>query len=101
LRVIELASVIRDLRAELQAAIEVGGAEALRFELGPIELELAVAVERADSGGGKVRFWVVELGAGRKKDTAATQRIKLSLTPKLAGTRRAPQISGRPETGER
>jgi hypothetical protein len=98
--VIELASVIKDLRAELQAAIDAGKDEALRFELGPIELEVTVAVERTAGGGGKVRFWVVELGADRKKDAANTQRIKLSLTPKLAGTRRTPQIAGDAEASE-
>jgi Trypsin-co-occurring domain 2 len=99
--VIELARVIKDLREELQAAIEAGKDEALRFELGPIELEVSVAVEGSGGGGGKVRFWVVELGGEHKKDTANTQRIKLSLTPKLAGSHRTPQISGSSEVGER
>ncbi|WP_046732449.1 trypco2 family protein [Streptomyces humi] len=91
---IELGSVIKDLRSELQAAIEAGEDEDLRFELGPIELEVSVAVERSGSGGGKVRFWVVDLGGERRKDASNTQRIKLSLTPRLAGTDRAPQIAG-------
>ena len=97
---IELSAVIKDLRDELQSAIKVGKGEDLRFELGTIELEVTVAVDRSDDGGGKVRFWVVELGAKRRRDTANTQRIKLSLTPKLAGERRPPRISGRAEAGE-
>jgi hypothetical protein len=92
--------VIRDLRAELQAAIDAGADEALHFELGPIELEVSVAVDRSDGGGGKVRFWVLDLGGEHKKDTANTQRIKLSLTPKLAGARHAPRIAGPAEAGE-
>jgi hypothetical protein len=99
-QLIELASMVKDLREELQAAIEAGAGEALRFELGAIELEVAVSVERVDSGGGKVRFWVVELGGDHKKDSAATQRIKLSLTPRLAGSHRSPQISGPADAGE-
>ncbi|MFE9451849.1 trypco2 family protein [Streptomyces sp. NPDC006739] len=91
---IELGSVIKDLRSELQAAIEAGKDENLRFELGPIELEASVAVERSDSGAGRVRFWVVDLGGEHKKGVSNTQRIKLSLTPRLAGTHQAPQISG-------
>lgn len=97
---IELASVIRDLRDELERAIAAGEGEQLRFELGPIELEATVAVERSDGASGKLRFWVVEAGADRKKDSATTQRIKLTLAPKLAGTRRPPRVAGVPEPGE-
>ena len=60
---IELAEVIRGLREELQRAIAAGEGEALRFELGPIELEVSVAVQASAQAGAKVRFWVVELGA--------------------------------------
>jgi len=98
--VIELASVIRDLRDELERAIAAGEGEQLRFELGPIELEATVAVERSDGASGKVRFWVAEAGADRKKDSATTQRIKLTLAPKLAGARRPPRVAGTPEPGE-
>ncbi|SHN36222.1 trypco2 family protein [Actinacidiphila paucisporea] len=97
---IELASVIKDLREELQRAIEAGKGEELRFELGPIELEVSVVVDRSDGGHGKVRFWVVDLGGEHKKDTSNNQRIKLSLTPQLAGTNRRPHVSGRAEAGE-
>jgi len=54
--------VIRDLRDELERAIAAGEGEQLRFELGPIELEATVAVERSDGASGKVRFWVAEGG---------------------------------------
>ena len=97
---IELASVIRDLRDELQRAIAVSEGEQLRFELGPIELEATVAVGRSDGGSGKLRFWVVEAGADRKRDSATTQRIKLTLAPKLADTERPPCVAGVPESGE-
>lgn len=98
---IELATVIKDLREELQAAIEASADEHLRFELGPIELEVSVAVERLDGGAGKVRFWVIELGGDRKHNATSSQRIKLSLTPKVPGARRPPQIAGGIEVGER
>jgi Trypsin-co-occurring domain 2 len=97
--VIELASVVRDLRGELQAAIEAGTDEPLRFELGPIELEVTVAVERVGGLNGKVSFKVLEFGADRSKDTTDTQRIKLTLTPRLAGRRNA-YISGTVEPDE-
>jgi hypothetical protein len=98
---IELARVINDLREELHAAIDAGADEQLRFELGPIELEVSVAVERSTGGVGKVRFWVVELKGDQRRNASNTQRIKLSLTPKLTGMRRPPQISGSAEPSER
>jgi Trypsin-co-occurring domain 2 len=96
---IELASVIKDLRGELQSAVEAGKDEPLRFELGPIELEVTVAVERTGGVNGKVSFKVVEFGADRSKGTTDTQRIKLTLTPRLAGHRNA-YISGPVELDE-
>lgn len=97
---IELASVIRDLRAELERAVAAGEGAALRFGLGPIELEVSVAVERSGTAGAKVRFWVVEAGADGTIGTTGTQRIKLSLTPTAAdGTK--PYVSGQALPDER
>ena len=59
---IELASVIMDLREELGRAISAGEGEALRFELGPIELEVSVAIEAGVQAGAKVRFGSWSLG---------------------------------------
>ena len=80
---IELAEVIADLRDELDAARRRGAGEDLRFELGPVELEVSVAVQKDAGGNAKVKFWVVELGAGGKVSSTATQRIKLTLNPRL------------------
>jgi hypothetical protein len=98
--VIELASVIRDLRAELQYAVAAADGEALRFELGPIELEVAVAVERSAKAGGKLRFWVVEAHADGELDATRTQRIKLALTPRLADGAATPYVFGNAMPGE-
>jgi hypothetical protein len=81
---IELAEVIGELRRELQQAMHAGEGEPLRFELGPVELEATVAVEKGGSGGAKVRFWVLELGGDAKASQTSTQRIKLALQPRLA-----------------
>lgn len=91
---IELSEVIRDLRAELQRAIEAGKDEPLRFGLGDIELEVTVAVERTGGGEAKVRFWIVELGADASATGTSTQRIKLTLSPQLGPTGARPQVSG-------
>lgn len=91
---IELASVIRDLREELEGAVAAAEGAALRFELGTIELEVSVALERTGHAGAKVRFWVVESGADATVAATSTQRITLALQPTLTETGRPPQVSG-------
>ena len=97
---IELANVIRDLREELQRAIVAGVGEALRFELGPVELEVTLAVERSGEAGGKVRFWVVEAGVERRGESTDTQRIKLVLTPRLGEGVQSAFVGGEALPGE-
>ncbi|WP_371675949.1 trypco2 family protein [Streptomyces sp. NBC_01276] len=98
---IELASVIRDLREELGRAIADAEGEALRFELGPIELELTVALERSGQAGAHVRFWVVESGAEAAVSAASAQRVSLALRPALVGVDTTPFISGSADAHER
>jgi hypothetical protein len=81
--VIELADVISELRKELERARLFAEGSALRFGLGPVELEVTVALDREGKTGGKVRFWVAEVGAEGKVASASTQRIKLTLQPTL------------------
>jgi len=101
-RAVELAAVIQQLRGELSEAMRAGQDEDLRFELGPVQLELTVSVERAVEPGGKVRFWVLELGAEGSRSNASTQRIQLTLEPRLASQPdRRPLISGQALPGER
>lgn len=97
---IELGEVIGELRRELQQAMEAGQGQPLRFELGPVELEATVAVEKGGGGGAKVRFWVIELGGDAKVTQSSTQRIKLALQPRLSsgGT---PMVAGEEAAGER
>jgi len=91
---IELAEVIRGLRDELERAIAAGDGEALRFEVGPIELEVSVVVEVAAQAGAKVRFWVVDVGVQGNASQAVTQRIKLVLAPQVGEHRTTPRVSG-------
>ena len=97
---IELGEVIGELRRELQQAMDAGAGQPLRFELGPVELEATVAVEKGGGGGAKVRFWVIELGGDAKVAQSSTQRIKLALQPRLASGR-TPMVAGDEEAGER
>lgn len=99
---VELSALIKELRQELSEAMHAGADEILRFELGPVELELSMAVERSGGPNAKVRFWVVEVGGDAKVTSATTQKIKLTLDPQ--DTRhpgRKPWISGRSVPGER
>jgi hypothetical protein len=53
-----LSEVIAQLRAELAEAMRAGENEQLRFELGPVEVELTVGVEKEAKPGAKAKFWV-------------------------------------------
>jgi hypothetical protein len=79
---LELASVVRQLRAELNEAMSEAEGERLRFELGPVELSLTVTVGREATPGARIRFWVIDAGADAKISRDAVQDIKLVLTPR-------------------
>jgi hypothetical protein len=102
MNVIELADVVKDLREELYRAIDGGENERLQFEVGSIELELSVSVEQTDGVHGKVRFWVLDLGADISDKNTSTQKLKLTLTPTLQNGdgRITPRVSGQAEDGE-
>ncbi|MDQ3765108.1 MAG: hypothetical protein M3460_27500 [Actinomycetota bacterium] len=98
---VELAQVISQLRQELSAAMRAGADEDLRFELGPVELELTVAVNKEAGPNATVRFWVIELGADGKVASQAAQRITLTLDPRHSGATGKPLIYGSEQAGER
>jgi Trypsin-co-occurring domain 2 len=79
-----LTEVIAQLRAELAEAMRAGEDEQLRFELGPVELELTVGIDKEAKPGAKAKFWVLELGAETRFTSTSTQRIKLTLDPRHA-----------------
>lgn len=92
---IELAELIEELRRELTAARTAAEGEDLYFEVGPVELEAAVVVERSATAGGKIRFWVVEAGADGRLANSVTHRVKLTLDPRThSGGGRAPWVGG-------
>jgi hypothetical protein len=103
-RVIELSDLIRGLRQEFVAALAEGDGEPVRFELGAVELEMTVAVNREAGGNGKIRFLVVDADGSGKYSHSQTQRITVSLQPKAVaadGTTRTPLIGGGEAGGER
>ncbi|MGW2283551.1 trypco2 family protein [Streptomyces phaeochromogenes] len=98
---IELAEMIAQLRGELAAAMVAARDEELRFGLGSVELEAEFVVERSATGEGKVRFWVVEAGAGGHTGTSTTHRVTLTLEPVLGDSGERPWVSGDEAAGER
>ena len=103
----ELASVVRQLRAELNEAMGEAEGERLRFELGPVELSLTVTVGREAAPGARIRFWVIEAGADAKISREAVQEIKLVLTPRdmkaalgTDGKPAPPLVGGKQAEGE-
>ena len=97
---VELAELIGQLRAELTTAIRNGENSELRFELGTVELELNVAVDKEVKTGAKVKFWVVDAGADANVKSSRTQQITLSLNP-VASTGHNPLIADTVDEDER
>lgn len=76
---IGLGEAIKALRQELGEARAEGDAQSLRFQPGPIELELAVSVTRDVHG--TIGWKIFEVGGAR--EAGSTQTVKLTLTPQL------------------
>jgi hypothetical protein len=106
-RLIELADVIQQLRSELDRARRTSELEELRFELGPIDLEVTVGLEKDGHAGARIRFWVADINADGRLAASSTQRIRLTLRPSLTivtdeGTSvSTPYVSGPEVLGER
>jgi hypothetical protein len=92
---VDLAEMIGQLRTELAEAMRAGKDEELRFEIGTVELELSVQVQKDVKPGAKVKFWVVEAGVDTALSSLSSHRIKLSLDPRhVSDPQRKPLIAG-------
>lgn len=76
-----LADAIGQVRAELEQAIRDGEESPVKFRAGPVELEFEVAFTRAGGVSGGFQLSVLSFGAKHDKSTAATHRVKVTLTP--------------------
>lgn len=81
---LKLSELIEALRVELAVAAEAGKDQPLRFTVGPIELEVEIAVTKTTTGSGGVEFWVVKAGAEHERANAVTHRVKVTLNPERA-----------------
>lgn len=95
---IELAEFIGHMHDEMDKAQQAGKDKNLQFEVGPIEVELAVQSQKEAHAGGGVRFYLVSVGADGKVADASIQRIKLTLKPSVRADANAavPAESERP-----
>jgi hypothetical protein len=78
---IELRQALGALRAELSDSIMAAVDEKLHFEVGTIDLEFQVEVERTAEGSAGVKFWVLELGGKGSRTSTKTHAVTISLKP--------------------
>jgi len=90
---LELADMIKTLRAELARAQAEGVGEAIRFLVEDVELELEIAAETQAEGGIAAKFYVITSQIKGSKKDLVTQKMKLRL--------KAQQEAVDPSTGER
>jgi len=87
-----LAETIQALRAELTEAMKSGEGDPLRFQVGPTELELTLAITKEGGADGGVRFGVISFGAKGGLTDLDTHRVKLTLQPVVHGAGGGPAV---------
>jgi Trypsin-co-occurring domain 2 len=76
---IGLVEAIASLREELAEAVDEGKNQDIQFPLCQIDLEFQVGVTSDAHGSGKLRFWVLELGADTGYATQTVRKVTISL----------------------
>jgi len=76
---IGLVEAIAALRAELAEAAAEGEDQDIQFPVDNVALEFQVGMTRDVHGEGKLRFWVLELGAGGGYEAQSIQKVTLGL----------------------
>lgn len=79
---IELAEAIGELRDQIELAMKAAEDKALRFGLGPVELELKVELAQKATANGRVKAWVIEAGADGSLSRNSVHTVKLVLHPR-------------------
>lgn len=76
---IGLVEAIATLRSELREAVAAAKGQDVLFPVGTVDLEFQVAVTRDVHGDGKIKFWVMEVGAGTSYQTGSMHKVSLKL----------------------
>lgn len=80
-----LADAIDQLRRELSRAIDTAQGERLQFTIGPVELELQMALALKGGTKAEAKWVVMSVGADAGAERTRTHRIRLTLKPQLDG----------------
>jgi Trypsin-co-occurring domain 2 len=86
---IGLREAIHAVRSELIAATADATDQPVQFPVGSVQLEFQVGVTRDAGADGKVRFWVLELGASGRHQDQSVQTVTVNLEPPV-------DLEGRP-----
>lgn len=81
---LELAEMIKGLRAQLTEAQKDGEGENVRFTVEDVELELEIAAEGKVEGGVSAKFYVLTSHFKAEKKDSAKHKLKLKLKPTLS-----------------
>jgi hypothetical protein len=92
---IGLRQTIAAVRSELVGAMADGADSALRFDVGPVQLDLAVDVTNEVGGEAGVRVWVLSLSGGGRTEVRNSHRVMVTLNPVDAGSGTGARIAGR------
>ncbi|WP_406124026.1 trypco2 family protein [Streptomyces sp. NBC_00989] len=76
---IELADAVQVVRDQLMLAASRASGQDVVFEVGDIELEFNVELQKQIQGGVKVKAWVVEAGADAGGSRTRTHRVAVTL----------------------
>ena len=95
---LSLRDTIGAIRQELTQSILAARDAEVRFEVGEINLEFHVEIERSVEGRAGIHFWVVELGATADQSSKTTHRVSIQLKP--VGRDGAPILTGAREAPE-
>ncbi len=85
---IGLVEAIEAVREELVQAVLAGAQRPLQFPLEGVELTFQVGVTREHAPGGKLKFWILQLGYEQRDQHQSVHTVKVNLGAPLddAGT---------------
>jgi hypothetical protein len=78
-----LAAALEALRDELESAWQASQEHRVRFRASEVTLTVETVARLDKDGSGKIRWWLVEAGAGVTSGRERTQTLVLTLTPLL------------------
>jgi hypothetical protein len=90
---IGLVEAIAGVREELARAVVEGAKADIQFPVGQITLEFQVGLTKTDDQSGKVKLWILELGASSEDVRESMQTISIVLEPPVDAEGRPIKVS--------